>query len=189
MYLLVVKKHIDKISPSNINLQTYYIVTLFITNKKLGDFLEKKLFGGHQQYLNLTHVEQTVLEDIIKFSLELYINAYTTNNFVAFDNTIDFDNIIEDHAQHLFSYGLNMILGGINPDLISILVDNAYEKIMENGINSHIRLQLIFVKYAIKILDLHGIKQYMDFIGQIASYYFYAQINMYNKKLNDNKLI
>ena len=136
--------------------------------------LKNEYFHNFSGVLNFTDEMQHKIDDAVIIVTEKYME-YITRKVIYPKYNQPFNFHDSDYTLNYAEYCLNLIFSGIAPDLLDILVQNIYDEIMDSiedkGQSQAIRLQLLFVKKAIKILHL-GIsyhEQYLLLINQIAS--------------------
>jgi len=115
---------------------------------------------------------QKAVDEIVISSNEFYID-FTSVAMIVPKNEINFHDIQEDQAIKFFEFGINLIYGGLMPDLLELSMQNAYEIIMESCAHKEntdiIRLQLLYVRKAIHLLHVGELEHYMAFLSQISS--------------------
>lgn len=118
---------------------------------------------------------QIAMDNLIVFINDFYIKHETKS--LKPKCNIDFYNLEKDiHkekvAREYFKFGLTLIYHGLMPAALNIIMENAYEVIIDNFKEENIkilRLELLFIKKSISLLHIGERKEFIDFCGQLVS--------------------
>lgn len=129
-----------------------------------------KYHHNFSDILNFTDEMQDTVDKLIVSINEIYINSITS--LVIPRKNFDFNLAENQNPLIYFRFGISLIYDGVSPSLLNVLMQNAYEVILENCIDnkSIMRLQLLIVKESINLFYIHNIEKYISFIRQMVSY-------------------
>jgi len=126
--------------------------------------------------VNYIAKKQISLDKLIVYMTETYIESHFNldpQELYNFSETgMNFMLLKNDKALRFFDFGFMLIEYGTDPSLLNIMMQNTYEIIIENAQENeliNLRLQLLFLKYAIQLLHKCDYKDYYDLINLLSS--------------------
>lgn len=74
------------------------------------------MYNNNLHVLNFSSEDQLAIDEIVTFSLEYYTEIFLSKKPIYPLNSTSLKKLVDNFANELFKYGINLILGGLMPE-------------------------------------------------------------------------